>query len=212
MAEFNQLLEQSYNRALKAMLGLDEAPGVSSVSPELWPVLAFPDQPDLAYLLGWRRGGGVGVLPIVAGQVNHHAIVNPVDSGVIAIAWIDEIFNTVAAGAFVQLAVIRDTTLGIPVVSASRAGLDTRQVFVSGGNLVCTVESQAAGAALTPNVAFKRIDSTVAATPRRYGPYIVTPGFGVMVFSSDEAAGQFTAASFEWFERKARPSELQPEA
>lgn len=202
----NEILAARYNRLLTRLLSMKGFAPAPVLVPEIQAVLALEaDRPEWEFLKGGRRGMGFGALAVVTGQVNHIALVNPANSGVLAVAYIEEIFDSVGSA---TIAMIRDTTLGIPTAVSTRGGVDTRQIFISGGNLACTVETQQAGTPLTPRVEVKFIVAAATVSRHRYGPFILSPGFGVMVHSSDDAAGQSTFASFDWIERALEVSEL----
>lgn len=85
---FNELLGRAaaYARGLRAILGLDEQEGVTTVAPEIFPVLIADSliEPENRVLMGSRLvAGGIGD-PAVAANFSHGICRNPAGSNVVA--------------------------------------------------------------------------------------------------------------------------------
>lgn len=201
MAEYNQLLEQRYNRLLRGKLGLEEQDGISAVGPELVPVIELESD---RYEDGFLRDEHYcsGIINIVATGANlaHAALTNPVGSGILATLTDFYISSSVADTITLRR---RDTVL------ANSAGNSLRLDRRSPSPIATCLISQQDVANLGGNVLdFFRIPAGVEL--HRYsvsgGLSVLPPGTGVMVIGG--TALENLVITFRWRERRVRPGEL----
>ena len=178
------------------------APGsmVSDALSELFPVLELESLKTELQLLGKTRlAFGNTTLLASVGDLNHHQLFNPVDSGMLVVLermdinsatsqLIEYGLATVALADFTANQAFRDTREGIlqPVVAQAR---DVQQV-----------------GSIARFGAFRIIANTTFTMQDKQGLFLLAPGTGITFASV--TANTVTNVTFQWRERVAQPAEL----
>jgi len=205
MGRFNELLGPGarYSRGANRVFGLQEQEGVTTVAPELMPVLELGSPPaEIRLFVGrkdWIGGlastGGVGTRA-------HQQIFNPVDSGAIAVItrWLVTVGTTGAI-----LGGIHDTAL------ANRANTERfrdRRLNVAGEVPVTQLrESIVAAIAFTTSINLAALANTPIEIMDQGEEWVLPPGRGVAIRND---ADSLLIRSTVWgYERSVDESELR---
>lgn len=130
MPEFNQLLNSRFSDVAEKLLGLQEQHGVTSVAPEMMPVVVFEmDRPEYSFLKREKLWYGSMNEAALAANFSQIAVINPTGSNLIVVVKgmiIDPLAANVnfQAGYIINLATWTAGTAGAPVARDRRWPID----------------------------------------------------------------------------------------
>lgn len=203
---YNEILGPAarYSRGLARILGLEEQDGVTTVAPELMPVLAIEsDRPEWAFLKDEVLGVGRTEVAAVANQTSFVQLFNPSGSNVLIV--IEQIAVGAGVAAFAR---VRSHAAALGATTGDENFRDLRRRGNT-GPLVAELRSGNQAAQLS---GFALETARIVAStymPLFSAPIVVSPGTGISVQSDAPATGVGLEVFFRWSERGAALIELR---
>lgn len=203
--DYNSIGARAYGLAemISRLLGVENPGVLPVVAPEVTPSLDVGRLPPELMILAGRRPFAFSMtLPAVAAEAGYVGVLNPVDSGVVAVVWLMTTENPLGVAMLFNIRL--NNTDPTRTLNAGIITTDTRWTGATSVHAIQGTEVAVSGANIgrfsaAPSVA----DNSIIVYP---APIVLGPGTNAIITAPN--LNQAWSGGFMGYERSARPEEL----